>query len=301
MTDKEESVDLKSILEDIQKRLATLETKNANDKEVTEQQEGKNDDIREQTTNNTDSVSDFGKLNQALQVEGDVGQTNHQHEQYNEQQQDILTDLEIQKEYQCIRDSVSRVHLDPCLRLCEGPCPVGNQNKVERANYFSLTKSSRYVETALKLIKLCYKDIDEKGAVGTQLIDQVATVLKANIDHNQKEYQAVLVASQFDQDTAKVFRTLQKNSACFTPDGVSQLKVAAELAAIKGQNNSAQNRGGHSQRPHFYGNYRGHRSRGRGFGNSYHRQRQFGNGRPDVFHDLSGNGYPPYNPNEGTD
>ena len=290
-------MDLKSILEDIQKRLANLETKSVDDKQVTEQQESKNDGVSEQTIK-TDS--EFGKLNQA-QTQGDVGQTYHQHEQYvNEKQQETLTDLEIQKEYQCIRDSVSRVQLDPCLRLCEGPCPVGNQNKVERANYFNLTKSSRYVETALKLMKLCYKDIDEKGSVGTQLIDQIATVLKANIDHNHKEYQAVLVASQFDQDTAKVFRTLQKNSACFTSEGVNQLKVAAELAAIKGQNNSAQYRGGQSQRPHFYGN-RGYRSRGRGFSNSYHRQRQFGHGRPDVFHDLSGTGYPPYNPNEGTD
>ena len=110
-------MDLKSILEDIQKRLANLETKSVDDKQVTEQQESKNDGVSEQTIKtDTDSEIEFGKLNQA-QTQGDVGQTYHQHEQYvNEKQQETLTDLEIQKEYQCIRDSVSRVQLDPCLR-----------------------------------------------------------------------------------------------------------------------------------------------------------------------------------------
>jgi len=294
MSDSEESFDLKSILTDIQKRLAHLETKSVDSKQSSEEQESKNDTTSEQTTTSGELHSELN-TGKPTEAEGDVGQTYHQYQQ----EQEVLTELEIQKEYQCIRDSVSRVTLDPSLRLCEGPCPVGANNKVERANYFHLSKSSRYVETALKVIKLCYKDIEEKGSVGAQYIDQIATVLKAQIDHNQKEYQAVLVAAQFDPDTAKVFRTLQKNSACFTADGVNQLKVAAELAAIKGQN-SAQNhtRSGQWQRPQFYGNSRG---RGRGFGyQNYRRQRYQGHGR-DVFHEFSGSQYPPYSPNEAAE
>ena len=61
---------------------------------------------------------------------------------------------------------------------------------------------------------------------------------------------------------------------------------------------SAHNRSGQSQRPQFYSNNRG---RGRGFGyQNYRRQRHQGNGR-DIFHDFSGNQYPPYNPNEAAE
>ena len=144
MSDSEESFDLKSILTDIQKRLALLETKGVDNKPNTEEEGVKNDatsTASEQTTNNTDQLhSDTtcselksGKLKTTEEQEGDVSQTFHQ--QYDQQDQE----LEIQKEYQCIRDSLSRVTLDPALRLCEGPCPVGASNKVERANYFSLT------------------------------------------------------------------------------------------------------------------------------------------------------------------
>ena len=242
-------------------------------------------------------ITHTGKL--VTETAGDVGQTYHQSCQY-QHEQESLTEIEIQKEYQCIRDSIFRVTLDPVLRLCEGPCPVGGSNKLERAKYFHITKSSRYIETCLKLVKLCYKDIDEKGTVSSQYIDQIAMVLKTHIDHNQKEYQAVLVAAYFNPDTAKFFRTLQKKSACFTADGVNQLKVAAELAAIKGHH-SAHNGGGQSQRPQFYGNYS--RGRGRGFGyqsNYRSRHRQQGHGR-DVFHDLSGGQYSPFSPNEFAD
>jgi hypothetical protein len=292
MSVNDEEVDLKTILADIQKRLASLEIKFVENKETSEQEESKNEATKSQTTNQASTANE--ESSKLTQVDGDVGQTIHQYQEE--------TELEIQKEYQSIKDSVSRVTLDPVLRLCEGPCPVGTSNKVERATYFTLTKSSRYVETALKIVKLCYKDLDEKGTIGTEYVDQIATILKAHIDHNQKEYQAVLVAAQFDAETAKVFRTLQKNAACFTNAGIAQMKVAAELAAIKGQasaQNTSSNRY-HSQRPQFYGRGRGFRNSGYQYNQGYNRGRSRQQGR-DVFHDLSGNQFPPYSPNDGHD
>ena len=200
MSDSEELFDI-SVLKDIQKRLHNLGIKGVDSNQVIEQQENKKDSASEQTTSNEHLHSELnthtGKL--VTETAGDVSETYHQSCHY-QHEQETLTEIEIQKEYHCIRDLISRVTLDPVLRLCE----------------------------------------------------------------------------------------------------VNQLKVAAELAAIKGHH-SAHNGGGQSKHPQFYGNYS--RGRGRGFGyqsNYRSRHRQQGHGR-DFFHDLSGGQYSPFSPNEFAD
>jgi len=111
-------------------------------------------------------------------------------------------------------------------------------------------------------------------------------VLRAHLDYNQREYESVLVSSHFDEDTSKLFRNLQKSSSCFTDQGVSQLKLAAELTALSRKGSGGAH--GASSNPR---NFRPFANRGRGsrfYGNRSGR----GQGRSDVFHNLAAN-YPP--------
>ncbi len=289
MSENDENENIIDILNELSKRIASLELKVGDSKAQGTDEISEIKPADQQTTDSSASSNDvsYGK---AKSNNDNTCEVTHKDD----------TSIEIQKEYQAIKDAVAKVHLDPSLRLCEGPCPAGN-NKPERAVYFQLTKSARYIETALKLIKLLYCELDNAngGPVDTTYpyIDQLTTVLKAHMESNQKEYQAVLVASQFDAETAKVFRTLQKNTSCFTNEGIAQLKVAAELAAItQGQK---QNRPANFANRSFQRNQYSFRNNNRG-------HRQFRGGRPnqgrDHFHQIADQfSYPPTHPNDGGD
>lgn len=287
--------DLLSVLKDIQERLANLEVKAENkDAENTVPANENADDTTESNSaqataaaaGNNNNIN--GAIQQAASAHGASKQTvdAKTFEDYGN------TSTEIQKEFSSVRDSVSRVQLDPTLRLCEGSCPTGLNNKGERSMYYTLQKSSRYVETGLKLIQLAYDDLDKSGTVNPAFLDHATVVLKAHLDYNQREYEAVLVASQFDEDTSKLFRNLQKNNACFSAKGVEQLKLAAELAAMSKKSTGAPNPNNRGR-----GYYHNNTNRGRGY---YHNSFPNGGGRggrSDVFHQLSTNNYPPNQPN----
>ena len=68
--------------------------------QVIEQQERKQDSVSEQTTSNEHLHNELntGKLTETA---GDAGQTYHQYQH----EQETLTELEMQKEHQCICDS----------------------------------------------------------------------------------------------------------------------------------------------------------------------------------------------------
>ena len=274
----EQNNDLKSVLASIQQRLSAIELQLAENGAQKQAANG-----HEHGNVNHDNSAIQQAENAHEYDEKTVSTTNTTAEKVNEPS--VIPD--IQKEFSVVRDAVSRVQLDSSMKLCEGPCPTGTSNKTERSLYYTLQKSSRYVETELKILQLAYAEYDKSHSVDPGYLDQLAVVAKAHLDYNQREYEAVLVASQFDEDTSKLFRNFQKNNACFSEKRVSQLKLAAELSAI-----SRKGTGSASARP---------RSSPRGRG--YFGQRSFGSygrgghrgGRSDMFHSLASN-YPPHQP-----
>ena len=77
-------------------------------------------------------------------------------------------------------------------------------------------RHSRYIKTAIKIVNIASADSklqqesrhDNNAADITQYLDQISVVLRAGIEYEQQEYQALLVGSQFDQDTTRFFRLM---------------------------------------------------------------------------------------------
>jgi hypothetical protein len=168
---------------------------------------------------------------------------------------------DVQREYECLKDSLVKVKLPNEVKLLENKTGIKRE---DQPHLLTISKSARYTETCLKLIST-FKDnpsVDD--------ISQLYTVLVAHINCLQSEYTSLLVKGQFDKDTASLFKCLERNTTQFTPDSLENLKTAAEITAIKGRVKTDNSNRGYS-RGRGYTNYRrfgGFRRGGFGYGGS---------------------------------
>ena len=126
----------------------------------------------------------------------------------------VTTDaIDLQREYWAIKDSLSNGQLSPSHKLNEVALGI---NKKDKPVQKVLQKTSRCIETALKLCQLALTDTElNQESDAYKYIEQIYIVLQAGIQQNQQEFQSVLVQGQFSEDIARVFRILQQNNNCF--------------------------------------------------------------------------------------
>ena len=123
------------------------------------------------------------------------------------------------REFDSIKESLQRVKLPNELRLIDSKAGIPKEAQPTLA---IISKSARFVETALKIVSDSEFEVDD-----------LFTVLKANINFLQSEYTALIVEGQFDQETAKLYKCLEKNSAMFSDEALGHLRVAAEISTAK--------------------------------------------------------------------
>jgi len=83
-----------------------------------------------------------------------------------------------------------------------------------------LSKSGRYLETVLKLLS--------QTQDGDQLdFEPIIMVLVAHIQYLQEEFAALLVKGCFDNNTAQLFKALQKGTMGFKELCLQNVRVAA--------------------------------------------------------------------------
>lgn len=131
---------------------------------------------------------------------------------------------DIQREYECIKDSLNKVILPNELKLLEAKTGIKRE---DQPHLLALGKSARYSETCLKLLST----FDDSANV--QDLTQIYTVLVAHINFLQSEYAGLVVKGQFDKDTASLFKCLERNTNQFTSESLDNLKTAAEISAAK--------------------------------------------------------------------
>ena len=177
---------------------------------------------------------------------------------------------EIQEDFNSVKSSTDKVILPPSLKVHDSRSGI---KKDDQQTLNVITKCSRYIETALKLIS--------RSKEGSPLdIEQLLVCLIAQIKYLQDEYAALLVKGKFDQPTAQLLRSLQRNNSGFDNQSINNVRIAAELASIA--QSSPQS---HSRSQNYYscgrgGFNRGYRGNYRGFGSF--------RGNRDIFHSLRG-------------
>ena len=157
------------------------------------------------------------------------------------------TSQDLQGDFQALKDSLSRVKLPADLRINESR--QGIQRK-DQPVFSVLSKCSRYNETLVKLLST----IEPESRISQETIEQLFLIASAQVRFLQDEYAALVVSSQFDNNTSRLFKALQKNTSGLNPASLETLRSAATIAASSRPSTSSRP-GGQSFRGRDRGSY----------------------------------------------
>lgn len=173
-----------------------------------------------------------------------------------------------------IRDSVAKITLPPWLKVHDTQTGIKQENKPALK---ILSKSARYTETGLKLLSTFQKSENNTFILTEEDIGALYTTLTAESYYLQSEYSNIVVKSSFDDETSRIFQSLENNTTAFSRQSLQNVRIAAELASISGRTQQASrpraSRGGRfmqrgrsfsnftrpnnfPRRPYGYGGYR---------------------------------------------
>jgi len=99
--------------------------------------------------------------------------------------------LDVQREYECIKDSLTKVKLPNELKLLDNKLGIKRE---DQQHLTSISKSARYTETCLKLLST----FDDKR-VTIEDLSSLYTVLVAHINSLQSDFTGLVVKGQFDK------------------------------------------------------------------------------------------------------
>jgi hypothetical protein len=173
----------------------------------------------------------------------------------------------LERDFEVIKDCLNKIKLPEDLKLIDSKQGI---KKEDQGALHIISKNARYVETAMKWLST------QDDTVHPEL-SHLYTILRAQMQFLQTEYSALVVKGTFDEDTAKIFKCLQKNTLNFRGDALNQLRSAAEISAAKQHQRATSNqwrgsRTSYRGRPDF----RYSRGRGRGMYRDPYRQFQGG-------------------------
>ena len=128
----------------------------------------------------------------------------------------------LKEEFESIKDGTQRIHLPAGLKLSDSRQGL----KRECQQTFNVVqKCGQFTEVALKILSTLPKD-------DIAVRDLVVTCA-AQIKYLSDEQCALLVQGNYSENTSRIFRTLQRNTAFADSENVSTLRTAAEFVRCR--------------------------------------------------------------------
>jgi hypothetical protein len=137
--------------------------------------------------------------------------------------------VDVQGEFRSIKDSLQQLKLPASLRL------NADRLNIRREDLPMLTvlqKAAKYSETTIKLIDALLARNEDPSVA--DMMQNILTTQTACIQYLQDEYSALVVHGTVDKDTAKIFRSLQKNTSGLSAANPVHLQHATAIAAARG-------------------------------------------------------------------
>ncbi|CAH1790965.1 unnamed protein product, partial [Owenia fusiformis] len=132
--------------------------------------------------------------------------------------------VEVQQEFETLKDALQKIRLQNTHKLLE------SRTGIKRADQDIVTilgKLARYTEVAFKWL---YTQDPSNGA-GPLELQQLFTILSAQMNCFQSEYTALVVNNTCDDDTSKLYKALQRNPQMFNDESRLNLHTAANIAS----------------------------------------------------------------------
>ena len=135
----------------------------------------------------------------------------------------------VQHEFKKLSDTYVKTHLPPEIKL-----------HVERTGFRGEeSRKLNIVASCAKYSELILKIVSDIPEVESEKIQEIALCAQAQQLYLQSEYANLVVHSNFDSQTAKLFRQLQRNTSAFPPAALDTLRSAASISAAQNQHQQA--------------------------------------------------------------
>ena len=175
---------------------------------------------------------------------------------------------DVQREYDRLRDSLNRVPLPKNYKVNDSAKGIGKEGRQTLA---IISKCARFSETGLKVLADLQPVSEDDNVVTLQKEDlqKFFTVFAAQTNFLQGEFANLVVKSTFDDETSRLFRSFENNSAAFSDRSLQNIRLAAELASHTSVNQRSRGQG------QSRSNWRGHRGFSFRGGYNFHNRNVF--------------------------
>ncbi len=140
----------------------------------------------------------------------------------------------IQQEFNIIKDSVQRVKLPTDLKVEDSRAGVP-RNEQRRMNVIS--RCARYGETLLKILSRVKAESVTEGD-----LEDLVTVVIAQLRFLQEEHQLVLVNGGYGDSVERNYRNFRTHTSMFPPDALQALETAVRLSSFQEHNQRGRGR-----------------------------------------------------------
>ena len=131
----------------------------------------------------------------------------------------------VQHEFKKLSDSYVKTHLPPEIKL-----------HVERTGFRGEeSRKLNIVSACAKYSELILKIVSSIPDTESTHIQEIALCAQAQQLYLQSEYANLVVHANFDSQTAKLFKQLQRNTTAFPPGALDTLRPAASISAAQNQ------------------------------------------------------------------
>ena len=175
------------------------------------------------------------------------------------------------------------IRLPPSLKLSDSRQGLKRESQT---TYNTVARCGKYAETSLKILSQLHTD--------DPIVKDLVVIQAAQVKYLAEEQAALLVQGNFNDTTAKIYRTLQRHTSAFADsESLELLRSATTLAAAaapqesrsfrgsgRGFYNNQGNRGRGGYRGGFRGGYRGNNRRGQPNYSGWHNQQLDTSGFP---------------------
>ena len=131
-------------------------------------------------------------------------------------------DIDHQEHFRAIKDALQRVKLPSDLKVDESR---QGMKRSEMSKNFIITKCASYCETALKLLFT----LDPGNPLSEDNLNDLVTILSANIRYLQEERGMLLVNSTMGPGVGTIFRQFKKNTSFFQSGFISAVDSSSSV------------------------------------------------------------------------
>ena len=175
----------------------------------------------------------------------------------------IRASVDIQRDFDNLKDSLTKVPLPKSYKVNDSARGIKQEGK----NTLSvISKCARYAETGLKVVGATHPLSEDETSITIEKeqFQKLFTVFTAQVNYLQAEFANLVVKNTFDEETSRLFKSFENNSAAFSDESLRNIRLAAELASHapgnvnrgRGQQRATW-RSGFGQRGSARGGYRG--------------------------------------------